>query len=205
MISSAHLKMKEVVRLITVFSLLTSDGWAMVLPLKPFSPSQVIISPSVAKANWLNLGEDLSSAIDGGAEWLHFSVQDGRMVPKISLGSPLVKACREAFPNTVLDVKLGCIEPEHRIEEFVKAGADILSVHPESTLQLAAVLQKISDAGLAAGVVLNPATSVSTVEPVMHQCQVAVVMLVRTIHRVMCDRCRTMFSPALISRLCVYI
>jgi ribulose-phosphate 3-epimerase len=195
--SSSHLKMKEVFRLVAAASLLTSGGWAMVLPLKPFSPSQVIISPSVAKANWLRLGEDLSSAIEGGAEWLHFSVQDGRMVPKISLGSPLVKACREAFPNTVLDVKLGCIEPEHRIEEFVKAGANVLSVHPESTLQLAAVLQKISDAGTAAGVVLNPGTSVSTVEPVIQQCQVAVVMLVRTIH----GCCQAMLSPALISHL----
>jgi ribulose-phosphate 3-epimerase len=149
--------------------------------LVPLGTSQrIIIAPSVAKANFLNLGSDLSAAVDGGAEWLHFSIQDGRMVPKISFGAPLVAACREAFPNTVFDVKLGCIEPEARLNDFLKAGADIISVHPESTLQLGAVINKISDGGAAPGVVLNPGTSVATVEHVLDQCKVAVVMLVST-------------------------
>ena len=134
----------------------------------------------MAKANLLALEKDLAAVVDGGAEWLHFSVQDGRMVPKISFGAPFVAACRKAFPDTILDVKLGCIEPEHRVDEFVKAGADILSVHPESTLQLGAVIHKIAAAGVAPGVVLNPGTSVAAVEHVLDQCQVAVVMLVRT-------------------------
>ena len=142
------------------------------------SPSNIIISPSVAKANILDLGTDLSEAVNGGAEWLHFSIQDGRMVPKISFGAPLVAACRDAFPDTVFDVKLGCIEPEHRVADFVKAGADILSVHPESTVQLGAVINMIDQAGVAPGVVLNPGTPISTVEHVLDQCQVAVVMLV---------------------------
>lgn len=142
------------------------------------SRDNVIISPSVAKANMLDLGSDLSEAVNGGASWLHFSIQDGRMVPKISFGAPLVATCRDAFPGTVFDVKLGCIEPEHRIADFVKAGADILSVHPESTLQLGAVINMIDQAGVAPGVVLNPATPISAVEHVLDQCQVAVVMLV---------------------------
>jgi ribulose-phosphate 3-epimerase len=142
------------------------------------SSEKIIVSPSVAKADFLNLGRDLSEAVAGGAEWLHFSVQDGRMVPKISFGAPVVAACRDAFPDTVFDVKLGCIEPEHRISDFVKAGADILSVHPESTLQLGAVINMIDKAGVAPGVVLNPGTPVSTVQHVLDQCQVAVVMLV---------------------------
>ena len=142
------------------------------------TPDRIIVSPSVAKANFLNLGADLAAAVDGGAEWLHFSVQDGRMVPKISFGAPVVAACRAAFPNTVFDVKLGCIEPEARVSDFVKAGADIISVHPEATLQLGAVINKIADFGVAPGVVLNPGTSVSSVEHVLDQCKVAVVMLV---------------------------
>ena len=142
------------------------------------SPKNIVVSPSVAKANFLELGKDLKEAVEGGAEWLHFSIQDGRMVPKISFGAPLVSACREAFPDTVFDVKLGCIEPEHRIPDFVKAGADILSVHPESTLQLGAVINMIDKAGVAPGVILNPATPISAVEHVLDQCQVAVVMLV---------------------------
>jgi ribulose-phosphate 3-epimerase len=149
------------------------------LALRPLgSPDRIIVSPSVAKADFLNLGADLQAAVDGGAEWLHFSVQDGRMVPKISFGAPVVASCRKAFPNTIFDVKLGCIEPEARVDDFIKAGADILSVHPEATLQLGAVIHKIDAAGVAPGVVLNPGTSISAVEHVLDQCQVAVVMLV---------------------------
>jgi hypothetical protein len=161
---------------------------ALVRPLG--SPDRVIVSPSVAKANFLTLGEDLQAAVSGGAEWLHFSVQDGRMVPKISFGAPVIVACRDAFPDTVFDVKLGCIEPEHRVDDVAKAGADIISVHPEATLQLGAVINKINMAGCAPGVVLNPGTSIGTVEHVLDQCQVAVVMLVRSyIIRLPCCPC----------------
>jgi pentose-5-phosphate-3-epimerase len=159
----------------TFFAILATKS----LALRPLGTSdRIIVSPSVAKADFLNLGADLQAAVDGGAEWLHFSVQDGRMVPKISFGAPVVASCRKAFPNTIFDVKLGCIEPEARVDDFIKAGADILSVHPEATLQLGAVIHKIDAAGVAAGVVLNPGTSISAVEHVLDQCQVAVVMLV---------------------------
>jgi ribulose-phosphate 3-epimerase len=133
-------------------------------------------------SKYFNLGHDLESAVAGAAEWLHFSVQDGRMVPKISFGAPIVDAWRAYFlpySNTVFDVKLGCIEPEARMDDFIKAGADIFSVHPEATLQLGAVINRIAaDAGVAPGVVLNPGTSISAVEHVLDQCRVAVVMLV---------------------------
>lgn len=155
------------------FSVVRADA---LVPLG--SPDRIIVSPSVAKANFLNLGHDLESAVAGGAEWLHFSVQDGRMAPKISFGALVVAACRDAYPNTVFDVKLGCIEPEARVNDFIKAGADIISVHPEATVQLGAVINMIAAAGVAPGVVLNPGTSISAVEHVLDQCKVAVVMLV---------------------------
>jgi len=169
--------------LIIAVVLLVAAQWptgaaALPLTLKPAS-NDVVISPSVAKADLLNLKHDLDAAVNGGAEWLHFSVQDGRMVPKISFGAPLVAACRKEFPTTIFDVKLGCIEPEHRVDDFIRAGADIISVHPESMVQLSAVLNKILSAGVAPGVVLNPGTSISIVEHVLDQCQVVVVMLVR--------------------------
>ena len=163
--------------LVALLGNLSTSASGMVVHLKALDKN-VIISPSVAKADLLNLEADLRSAVDGGAEWLHFSVQDGRMIPKISFGTAVVEACRKAFPTTVLDVKLGCVEPEHCISDFVKVGADIISVHPESTLQLGAVINKIHASGVAPGVVLNPGTSISAVEHVLDQCQVAVVMLV---------------------------
>ena len=87
--------------------LLTGACSGMVLPLqKPSSGNGIIISPSVAKANVLHLQNDLEGAVAGGAEWLHFSIQDGRLAPKISFGAPVVAACRKAFPETVLDCKL---------------------------------------------------------------------------------------------------
>lgn len=149
---------------------------ALVRPLS--SPYRVIVSPSVAEANYLRLGEDLDAVVRAGAEWLHFPVQDGRMVPHITIGPAVIADCRKAFPNTIFDVKLSCIEPEHLIDEFVKAGADIISVHPEATSQVGAVIDKIQQAGCTPGIILNPGTSVSSVEYVLDQCQVAVVMLV---------------------------
>jgi len=141
-------------------------------------PFPVIISPSVAKADMLHLGADLQAAVDGGAEWLHFSVQDGKFVPKMGIGSPVVAAARAAFPSTVIDVKLGCVDPEYRVAEFAKAGADIISFHPEATKQPAAVVQAIKYAGCAPGLVLNPGTSVSSIEALLGEVDVIVVMLV---------------------------
>ena len=159
-------------------SVMMLGGQAVGMALSLGPSNRIVVSPSVAKCDFLNMGRDLSEAVEGGAEWLHFSIQDGRMVPKISFGAPVVAACREKFPNTVFDVKLGCIEPEHRILDFIKAGADILTVHPEATVQLGACINMIEKAGVAPGVILNPGTPVSAVEHVLPQCQVAVVMLV---------------------------
>jgi len=172
----AQIKQKSVALSLFCFLACLREVTSLARPLG--SSKTMIVSPSVAKANFLNLGEDLSDAVEGGAQWLHFSVQDGQMVPKVSIGSPVIAACREAFPDTVFDVKLGCVKPEDRIKEFSKAGADILSVHPEATVQLGAVINEIEKAGIAPGVILNPGTPVSAVEHVLDQCQVAVVMLV---------------------------
>lgn len=137
-----------------------------------------LISPSVAKADFCNLLKDCTEAVEGGAELLHFSVQDGRFVPKISFGAGVISALRPHFPDTVFDVKLGVIEPEHRIKDFVKAGADIISFHPEATLQPAAVVHLISDAGCVPGLVINPSTPLQSIVHMLDQVQVIVVMIV---------------------------
>lgn len=142
-----------------------------------------MISPSVAKANFWNLGEDVSAVVDGGAPWLHLSVQDGVFLPKVSFGSPVVKAIRENVPDDiVLDVKLSVANPENRISEFAKAGADIISFHPEAAVQPMAVIHQIESAGCAPGLVLNPGSSVSSVESMLDYIDVLVVMLVNPGH-----------------------
>ena len=93
-------------------------------------------------------------------------------------GAPVVAAARKACPDTVIDVKLGCIDPENRISEFAAAGADAISFHPEATKQPAAVAQRIRDAGVAPGIVLNPGTAVASVAPLLDIVDLAVVMLV---------------------------
>ena len=137
-----------------------------------------IVAPSVAKANFLALGAELEACTAAGCEWLHCSVQDGVFVPKISFGAPVVSAARKACPDTVIDVKLGCIDPENRVAEFAAAGADAISFHPEATKQPAAVAHKIRDAGVAPGIVLNPGTAVASVAPLLDIVDLAVVMLV---------------------------
>lgn len=113
---------------------------------------------------------------------MHFSVQDGTFVPKMGIGSPIVAAARDAFPRTIIDVKLGSVAPEARVKEFVKAGADVISFHPESTAQPAAVIHAIKDSGCAPGIVLNPSTAVSTIEPLLEHVDVVVIMLVNPGH-----------------------
>jgi len=138
----------------------------------------VICSPSVAKANFLRLESEITDVVNGGAPWLHFAVQDGKFSPKISFGTPVIAGLRDAFPDIVFDVKLSVIEPERHIATFAKAGADIISIHPEATLQLGAVLDQIRISGCSAGVVLNPATPVQAIEEVLGLVDVVVVMLV---------------------------
>ncbi len=141
-----------------------------------------VVSPSVAKADFWRLGEQCAAAVAGGAEWLHFSVQDGVFVPKVSLGSPVVAGLRDRLSDTVFDVKLGTADPLRRVKEFADAGADIISFHPEAAPQPMAVLDAIKAAGCAAGVVINPGTSVAAIAPLVAEADVAVVMLVNPGH-----------------------
>jgi hypothetical protein len=89
----------------------------------PRASGKLVVSPSVTKCDLLNLGRECAAVVDGGAEWLHFSVQDGRFTSKLTVGSPIVSALRAALPDTVFDVKLGVLEPERRVPEVLSRGA----------------------------------------------------------------------------------
>ena len=118
-----------------------------------------IIAPSVLSADFLHLGRDIEMLNQSQAEWIHLDIMDGLFVPNISFGLPVVQAIRKATTKT-LDVHLMIEQPERYITAFADAGADILTLHYEASRHLHRAMQQIRDAGMKAGVVLNPHTPV---------------------------------------------
>lgn len=124
------------------------------------------IGPSVLSADFLRLGQQLRDVEAAGADYIHFDVMDGRFVPNISIGLPVLKAVQEGT-TLPIDAHLMIVEPDRWVEQFIAAGADRLTVHVEATPHLHRVVQRITNAGAIAGVSLNPATSVVTIEEIL--------------------------------------
>lgn len=118
-----------------------------------------IIAPSILSANFLNLERDIEMINNSEADWFHLDVMDGRFVPNISFGLPVISAMKKSAKK-IFDVHLMIVEPEKYFEEFAKAGADILSVHYEASTHLHRSLQAIKALGMKAGVAINPHTPV---------------------------------------------
>ncbi|WEG73168.1 ribulose-phosphate 3-epimerase [Vagococcus intermedius] len=135
------------------------------------------IAPSILSADFANLERDVKLVEQGGADYIHVDVMDGQFVPNITLGPNIVSALRPVT-KLPLDVHLMIVEPERFVEDFAKAGADIIVVHQESTLHLHRVLQMIKNAGVKAGVVINPATPVSAIAEILPMVDLVLVMTV---------------------------
>jgi ribulose-phosphate 3-epimerase len=146
----------------------------MTQPAKP-----IVVSPSILSANFSRLGEDVRAVDQAGADWIHVDVMDGRFVPNITIGPLIVEALRPVTQKP-LDVHLMIVEPERYVADFAKAGADIISVHAESssTTHLHRTLGQIKELGKQAGVVLNPASPLSLIEYVLDLVDLVLIMSV---------------------------
>ncbi|XP_044486822.1 ribulose-phosphate 3-epimerase, chloroplastic isoform X2 [Mangifera indica] len=144
-----------------------------------FSKSDIIVSPSILSSNFAKLGEQVKAVEVAGCDWIHVDVMDGRFVPNITIG-PLVVDALRPVTDLPLDVHLMIVEPEQRVPDFIKAGADIVSVHCEqsSTIHLHRTLNQIKSLGAKAGVVLNPATPLSAIECVLDVVDLVLIMSV---------------------------
>ncbi len=146
-------------------------------PTSKLSGSGVRIGPSVLSADFLTLGDQLRQIEDAGADYVHFDVMDGRFVPNISIGLPVLHATR-AGTALPIDVHLMVVEPERWVDAFADAGADSITFHAEASPHLHRLAQTITKRGKVAGVALNPSTPVSTIEPLLPFVGQVLVMMV---------------------------
>ena len=139
--------------------------------------NQIKISPSILSADFTCLADQVREAEEAGVDYIHVDVMDGHFVPNITIGPLVVKALRP-ITKLPLDVHLMIENPEFYIEDFSKAGADIITVHQEATPYLHRTIQQIHDLGIKAGVSINPSTSVRTLDEIICDVDLILVMSV---------------------------
>ena len=137
----------------------------------------VQIAPSILAANFLELGRDIAAVERGGADLIHIDVMDGHFVPNITIGQPVVRAVKR-IATRPLDVHLMIEEPDRYVDDFVDAGADMLSIHVEVTPHLHRTITHIKSLGVKAGAVLNPSTPVSALVEIASALDFVLVMSV---------------------------
>ncbi len=134
-----------------------------------------LIAPSMLAADFGNLQRDTELVNNSDADWFHIDVMDGHFVPNISYGMPIIAAIK-THATKPLDVHLMIEKPERYIEEFAKVGADIITVHYESTVHLHRTLRQIKDTGCKAGIVLNITTPLTVLEDILPECYMILLM-----------------------------
>ena len=141
------------------------------------SDSPIKIAPSILSGDFARLGDQVREATAAGANYIHLDVMDGRYVPNLTFGSVVIENLNE-YTNLPLDAHLMVVDPDRHINNFIKAGVHHITVHVEAANHLHSVINKIKEAGLKAGVALNPSTPISAIEEVLPFIDIALILTV---------------------------